>query len=77
MLTTNVDASDGLTNGAVGTVVGIVLTNTNKLHVVLVQFDISRVGLNAVANSKYKHIHSTSAPIEKMEASFSLPKQTY
>ena len=78
MLTTNIDVSDGLTNGAMGTVVGIVLKNTtNKLHVVLVQFDISWVGLNAVVNSKYKHIHSTSVPIERMEASFSLPRHKH
>ena len=77
MLTTNIDVSNGLTNGAMVTVVGIVLTNTKKLHVVLVQFDISWVGLNAVVNSKYKHIHSTSVPIERMETSFSLPKHKH
>ena len=78
MLTTNIDVSDGLTNGAMGTVVGVVLKNTmNKLHVVLVQFDIGRVGLNAVANSKHKHIHSTSVLIERMEASFSLARQKH
>ena len=49
----------------------------NKLHVVLVQFDIGQVGLNAVANSKDKHIHSTSVPIERMEASFSLPRHKH
>ena len=53
MLTTNIDVSDGLTNGAMGTVVGVVLKNTtNKLHVVLVQFDIGQVGLNAVAKQQ-------------------------
>ena len=35
------------------------------------------MGLNAVVNSKYKHIHSTSVPIERMEASFSLPRHKH
>ena len=57
MLTTNVDVSDGLTNGTMGTVVHVVRDNTGSPSVILVQFDGSTVGENARAYSPYKHIN--------------------
>ena len=47
MLTTNVDVSDGLVNGARGEVVHFV-TNNNKLTTILVKFDNCRVGLKTI-----------------------------
>ena len=44
MLTTNVDASDGLVNGARGEVVHVV-TNNNIVTTVLVKFDNTHIGL--------------------------------
>lgn len=51
MLTVNVDVSDGLVNGARGTVVSIIRTD-NQVTLVLVNFDHERVGVTAIANSQ-------------------------
>ena len=49
MLTTNVDVSDGLVNGARGEVVHVVTNDDNKVTTVLVKFDNNRVGLKAIS----------------------------
>ena len=36
MLTCNIDVSDGLTNGTMGTITGIVQKQNNTLHIILV-----------------------------------------
>ena len=54
MLTTNVDVSDGLVNGARGEVVHVVTNNDNKVNTVLVKFDNNRVGLKAIQSSPYR-----------------------
>ena len=69
MVSTNIDVGDGLTNGAMGTVSGVILKQ-NRLDVILVQFDSDRIGIEAKACSKYKHIDSKSVPIHKIEAIF-------
>ena len=51
MLTTNIDVSDGLVNGARGEVVHIVTNNDQTVTSVLVRFDNSQVGLNAIWSS--------------------------
>ena len=72
MLTTNVDVSDGLTNGTMGTVVHVVRDNTGSLSVSLVQFDGSTIGENACASSPYKHINRSAVPIHKGQATFTI-----
>ena len=62
---TNINVADGLTNGAVGTVTGVVLKQNATL-----QFDHSGIGCDAKSHSKYKHISNDSVPIEKMEVTF-------
>ena len=48
MLTTNIDVSDGLTNGAVGTVKYVITEEiTKRVKVVLVEFDNRDVGQDA------------------------------
>ena len=47
MLTTNVDESDSLVNGARGEVVHIVTNNGSEVTSILVKFDNSRVGQTA------------------------------
>ena len=54
MLTTNVDVSHGLVNGARGEVVHVVTKNDNRVTTVLVKFDNSRVGLKAMQSSQYR-----------------------
>ena len=74
MLTINIDVSDGLSNGAMGTVTDVI-TNGSTLHAVLVQFDSDKIGKDAQAASKYRHVNDTSVPIFKKEATFSADKR--
>ena len=70
MLTTNIDVSDGLTNGAMGIITGIILDEHNKsIRVILIQFDNCAVCEEARINITYKHINSRSVPISKVQAS--------
>ena len=66
MLTTNIDVSDGLTNGAVGTVKYVITEEiTKRVRVILVEFDNTDVGQEAKSNSQYKHINNKAVPIHK------------
>ena len=47
VLTVNIDVSDGLVNGARGTVEAIIMTG-NQVSLVLVSFDRERVGASTV-----------------------------
>ena len=69
MLTTNIDVSDGLTNGAIGIITYIILDEHNNMRVILIQFDNCAVGEEARINSTYKHINSSSVHISKVQAS--------
>ena len=52
MLTTNIDVSDGLTNGTVGTVKYVIIEEiTMRVKVILVQFDTRDVGKEAKSKS--------------------------
>ena len=45
MITTNIDVTDGLTNGAMGTVTNVVIDHTTgKMGVILVAFDSEHIG---------------------------------
>ena len=70
MLTTNVDVSDGLTNGSTAAVTNVIRDNAGNPHIILVQFECSAVGENARNSSPYKHISATSIPIHKGQATF-------
>ena len=50
MLTTNIDVSDGLTNGAMGIITYIIRDEHNNIRVILVQFDNCAVGEEARIN---------------------------
>ena len=59
MLTTNIDVSDGLTNGAVGTVKYVITEEITKwVKAILVEFDNTDVRQEAKSKSLYKHINS-------------------
>ena len=73
MLTVNVDVSDGLVNGARGTVQAIIKTGTD-VTLVLVKFDHSRVGVKAIAQSHYRSQYSEAEPISRHEAVFWIGK---
>jgi ATP-dependent exoDNAse (exonuclease V) alpha subunit len=73
MLTVNVDVSDGLVNGARGTVQAIIKAG-NEMTFVLVKFDHSRVGTKAIAQSQYRSQHPEAVPISRHEAVFCISK---
>ena len=59
MITTNIDVADGLTNGAMGTVVKIVCDESvSQMKAVFVAFDHTTIGENAKKN---EHIHMQCA----------------
>ena len=69
VLTTNVDVSDGLTNGAVGTVKYVITEEiTKRVKVILVELDNRDVGQEAKSKSRYKHINSKAVPVCKTQA---------
>ena len=70
MLTTNVDVSDGLVNGARGKVVHIVTNNNNEVTSILVKFDNSRVGLKAIQTGPYRARFADAVPLSKYEVVF-------
>lgn len=71
MLTVNVDVSDGLVDGARGTVEAIIHT-ANEVSLVLVKFDHSRVGATAIAKSHYRDQYPGAVPISRHEAVFNI-----
>ena len=71
MLTVNVDVSNGLVNGARGTVEAIIKAG-NDITSVLIQFDAERVGTTARQNSHYNSKYPNVVPISQHEAVFSI-----
>ena len=54
MITTNIDVTDGLTNGAMGTVTNVVIDETRgKISALLVAFDSKHVGQEAMHTNVY------------------------
>ena len=70
MLTTNVDVSDGLVNGAGGEVVHIVTNDTNNVTAVLVKFDNNKVGLKSIQTNTYMSRFPHAVPLKKYEVVF-------
>ena len=71
MLTTNIDVCDGLTNGVMGTVSGVI-EKRGKVHVILVKFDSDGVGTSAKDKSVHKSLFPGAVPIGRIEATFSV-----
>ena len=77
ILTNNLDVSDGLTNGAFGTVTCIVLNKNpseQQVATILVQFDSPEAGRAAKAKSMWKKYYPNSVPINRVEVQFPLMK---
>ena len=72
MITTNIDVSDRLTNGVMGTIVNIVKDEEEvNVKVILVKFDNSDVGQCARSQSLYKK-NRNAVPIVPFQASFQI-----
>ena len=64
MITTNIDVTDGLTNGAMGTVTNVVIDEkTGKMSAILVSFDSKHVGQEAMHTSVHKSTNQNAVPI--------------
>ena len=70
MLTTNVDVSDGLVNGARGEVVHIVTNTSSDVTSILVKFDNSRVGLKSIQTSPHQARFANAVLLSKHEVVF-------
>lgn len=70
MLTTNVNVSDGLVNGARGVVVDIVCNANDKVTNILVVFDNSNVGVDAIHSSPFRSSFPRAVPLNKCEVQF-------
>ena len=63
MIITNIDVADGLTNGAMGTIVNIVYNvSVKQMKAIFVKFDHTTIGENV----------SSAVPIEQMQVNFSV-----
>ena len=76
MIRTNIDVSDGLTNGAMGTVTNVVIDQTTgKISVMVVAFDSEHVGQEARYTSFYKSIKQNAVPIPHIQAIFPVDRK--
>ena len=71
MITTNIDVTDGLTNGAMGMVTNVVIDQTTgKMNVILVAFDSKHIGQETRYTSVYNSRNQNAVPIHQAEATF-------
>ena len=64
MIATNIDVTDGLTNGAMGTVTNVVIDEkTGKMSIILVSFDSKHVGQEAMHTGVHKSTNQNAVPI--------------
>ena len=76
MITTNIDVTDGLTNGAMGTVTNVVIDQTTrKISVILVAFDSEHVGQEARYTIVYNSINQNAVPIHQTQARYPVAKK--
>ena len=77
MITPNIDVTDGLTNGAMGTVTKVVIDQTTgKMSVILVAFDSKHFGQETRHTSVYNSINQNAVPIHQTQATFPVHKKT-
>ena len=76
MITTNIDVTDGLTNGAIGTVTNVVIDETTgKMSTILVAFDTKHVGQEAMYTSAYHSINQNAVSIHQTLATFPIQRK--
>ncbi len=72
----NVNNLDGLTNGATGTVVHVILkANGTEMETIMVKFDNPKIGVQTRQESKVPKRRDKSVPITKVEGTFFLGKR--
>ena len=76
MITTNIDVTNGLTNGAMGAVTNVVIDQTTgKMNVILVAFDSEHVGQETRYTSVYNSRNHNAVPIHQTQATFPVHKK--
>ena len=76
MITTNMDVTDGLTNGAMDTVTNVLIDEENRKDecTILVSFDSKHVGQEAMHTSIYHSTNQNAVPIYQTQATFPIHK---
>ena len=75
-MTTNIDVTDGLTNGAMGTLTNVVIDQTTgNISIILVAFDSEHVGQEARYTSVYHSINQNAVPIHQTHTTFPYRKK--
>ena len=76
MITINISVTDGLTNGAMGTVTNVVIDErTEKMSTILVSVDSKHVEQEAIHTSVYKSTNQNAVPIYQTQATFPIHKK--
>ena len=76
MITTNIDVTDGLINGAMGTGTNVVIDQTTgRISVILEAFDSEHVGQEARYTSVYNSRNRNAVPIHQTRATFPIDKK--
>ena len=76
MITSNIDITDGLTNGAMGKATNVVIDKTTaKISIILVAFDSEHVGQEAMHTSAYHSINQNAVPIHQTQATILVDKK--
>ena len=76
MITININVTDGLSNGAMGTVTNVVIDETTgKMSTILVSFDSKHVGQEAMYTSVYHSTNQNAVPIYQTQATFPIHKK--
>ena len=76
MITTNINVTDGLTNGAMVTVTNVVINETTgKMSIILVSFESKHVGQEAMHTSVYHSTNQNAVPIHQTQATFHMHKK--
>ena len=76
MITTNINVTDGLTNGAMGTVTNVVIDDrTGKISTILVSFDSKQVIQETMHTGVYKSTDPNAVPIYQTQATFPIHKK--
>ena len=73
MIATNIDVTNGLTNGAVTNVV--IEQTTGRISVILVAFDSEHVGQETRYTSVYNSINQNAVPIHEAQPTFPVDKK--
>ena len=74
-MTTNIDVTDRLTNGAMSTVTNVVIDQTTgQISLMLVAFDSKHVGQEARYTSVYHSINQNAVSIHRTQAIFPVQK---